>query len=353
MTLQQMYYITQVARYRSYSEAAKALFVSQSTLSLAIKDAETELHISIFDRSNKGIELTEEGTDFLTRIQDILDRSKNLEEYYLHRQLLGMRFSVSAQRLAFSVRAFNRLLESIDWDCYDVAMRECPTSNVISDVASGKSELGVLASEPHNFRLIQRSLNSNGLVFHELNQLASFVFLRKSHPLAARASVTFTDLREYPFVTYDQEADATYFSEEPVFYQPPVQKHPCNGPVYQDLPDPEQQLLQHRAGPAEQQRRGHAHRHAGNCGHSSGRGAILSAYWLYLPKGAPIDGCGPEVHFLPAGGNRGTGTGIDQEIDAKRPLFQRKSGLKQYGLVLPQMRYFSRKIHIIPFEQVS
>ena len=109
MTLQQMYYITQVARYRSYSEAAKALFVSQSTLSLAIKDAETELHISIFDRSNKGIELTEEGTDFLTRIQDILDRSKNLEEYYLHRQLLGMRFSVSAQRLAFSVRAFNRL----------------------------------------------------------------------------------------------------------------------------------------------------------------------------------------------------------------------------------------------------
>lgn len=218
MTLQQMYYITQVARYRSYSEAAKALFVSQSTLSLAIKDAESELHISIFDRSNKGIELTEEGTDFLTRIQDILDRSKNLEEYYLHRQLLGMRFSVSAQRLAFSVRAFNRLLESIDWDCYDVAMRECPTSNVISDVASGKSELGVLASEPHNFRLIQRSLNSNGLVFHELNQLASFVFLRKSHPLAARASVTFTDLREYPFVTYDQEADATYFSEEPVFY---------------------------------------------------------------------------------------------------------------------------------------
>ncbi len=218
MTLQQMYYITQVARYRSYSEAAKALFVSQSTLSLAIKDAETELHISIFDRSNKGIELTEEGTDFLTRIQDILDRSKNLEEYYLQRQLLGMRFSVSAQRLAFSVRAFNRLLESIDWDCYDVAMRECPTSNVISDVASGKSELGVLASEPHNFRLIQRSLNSNGLAFHELNQLASFVFLRKSHPLAARASVTFTDLREYPFVTYDQEADATYFSEEPVFY---------------------------------------------------------------------------------------------------------------------------------------
>ena len=85
MTLQQMYYITQVARYRSYSEAAKALFVSQSTLSLAIKDAESELHISIFDRSNRGIELTEEGTDFLTRIQDILDRSKNLEEYYLHR----------------------------------------------------------------------------------------------------------------------------------------------------------------------------------------------------------------------------------------------------------------------------
>lgn len=218
MTLQQMYYITQVAKYRSYSEAAKALFVSQSTLSLAIKEAETELHITIFDRSNKGIGLTEEGADFLTRIQDILDRSKNLEEYYLQRQLMGMRFSVSAQRLAFTVRAFNRLLENIDWECYDVAMRECTTSNVISDVANGKSELGVLASEPHNFRLIQRSLSSNGLIFHEMDQLASFVFLRKTHPLAGCASVSFADLREYPFVTYDQEADATYFSEEPVFY---------------------------------------------------------------------------------------------------------------------------------------
>lgn len=218
MTLQQMYYITQVAKYRSYSEAAKALFVSQSTLSLAVKDAETELRITIFDRSNKGIGLTEEGADFLSRIQDILDRSKNLEEYYLQRQLTDLRFSVSTQRLAFAVRAFNRLLDGIDWNSYDVAMRECGTGNVITDVASGKSELGILASEPHNFRMIQRSLTSNGLVFHELDQLASFVFLRKSHPLAAQPSVTFRDLREYPFVTYDQDAEATYFSEEPVFY---------------------------------------------------------------------------------------------------------------------------------------
>ena len=218
MTLQQMHYITQVAKYRSYTEAAKALFVSQSTLSLAVKDAETEMHITIFDRNNKGIILTEEGSDFLGRIQDILDRSKTLEEYYLQRQLLGMRFSVSAQRLAFAVRAFNQLLEQISWPCYDIAMRECTTNAVISDVASGKSELGVIAAEPHNFRLIQRSLTSNGLTFHELDQLASFVFMRKSHPLADHTSVTFEDLRDYPFVTYDQEADATYFSEEPVFY---------------------------------------------------------------------------------------------------------------------------------------
>lgn len=218
MTLQQMYYITQVAKFRSYSEAAKALFVSQSTLSLAVKDAETELHICIFTRNNKGIVLTEEGTDFLRRIQDILDRSKAVEEYYMQRQLMGMRFSVSAQRLSFATRAFNRLLNDIDWDCYDAAMRECTTGAVISDVASGKSELGVIASEPHNFRLIQRSLTSNGLIFRELDQLASFVFMRKSHPLAGRSSVTFRDLTEYPFVTYDQEVDATYFSEEPVFY---------------------------------------------------------------------------------------------------------------------------------------
>lgn len=218
MTLQQMYYITQVAKYRSYSEAAKALFVSQSTLSLAVKEAETELRIAIFDRSNKGIGLTEEGAEFIARIQDILDRAKGLEEYYSQRQLMDMRFSVSTQRLAFAVRAFNRLLDGIDWNSYDVAMRECGTGGVITDVSGGKSELGILASDPHNFRMLRRSLTSNGLVFHELDQLASFVFLRKTHPLASKASVSFRDLQEYPFVTYDQEAEASYFSEEPVFY---------------------------------------------------------------------------------------------------------------------------------------
>ncbi len=58
MTIQNMKYIIAVADYQSFSQAAKALFVSQSTLSTAIREVENDLGIQIFNRSSRGISLT-------------------------------------------------------------------------------------------------------------------------------------------------------------------------------------------------------------------------------------------------------------------------------------------------------
>ena len=65
MTLNQLRYVIQIADSSSMNEAAKAMFISQPSLSASVKDLEDEIGIEIFIRSNRGISLTPEGKEFL------------------------------------------------------------------------------------------------------------------------------------------------------------------------------------------------------------------------------------------------------------------------------------------------
>ncbi len=219
MTIQNMKYIIEIAKHHSFSAAAKALYISQSTLSVAVKEIENELGITIFSRNNKGVSLTYDGEDFLKYAKEIVEQTDYLEHRYQHRQYIPMRFSVSSQRLPFVTRAFNRFVSEIDLKNYDIAMRECPTHTVIHDIASGKSDLGVLAVHDSHKRTIQKVLDSNDITFTELGMLPVFVFLRSAHPLAGRECIALDDLKDYAFVTYDQEANSSHFTEEILFYE--------------------------------------------------------------------------------------------------------------------------------------
>ena len=64
MTLQQLRYVTTVAETGTMSEAARRLFVSQPGLTKAIRELEQEMGSIIFDRTNKGIEVSKDGAIF-------------------------------------------------------------------------------------------------------------------------------------------------------------------------------------------------------------------------------------------------------------------------------------------------
>ncbi|NZA39625.1 LysR family transcriptional regulator [Eubacterium callanderi] len=125
ISMQNMKYIVEIAKHHSISSAAKSLFVSQSTLSTAVREVEQQLGISIFKRNNRGIEVTFEGQDFLNHAKDIVEQSEYLERRYKHRKTLPMRFSVSTQRLPFSVMSFIQIVEDLELRHYDIAIREC------------------------------------------------------------------------------------------------------------------------------------------------------------------------------------------------------------------------------------
>ena len=81
MTLLQMTYILEVERCGSMNRAARNLFVSQSALSAAIAEVERELGITVFRRSNRGIDLTQEGRELVAQIAPLVEGSRQLTRY--------------------------------------------------------------------------------------------------------------------------------------------------------------------------------------------------------------------------------------------------------------------------------
>ena len=106
MTLQQLRYVIQAADSRSMNEAAKALYISQPSLSEAIKELEKEIGIELFKRSSHGTVLTPEGEEFLGYARQVTDQYQLLENRYIYRTKGKKKFSVSMQHYSFAVKAF-------------------------------------------------------------------------------------------------------------------------------------------------------------------------------------------------------------------------------------------------------
>ena len=214
MTLQQIRYVIAIANTSSMNEAAKKLFVSQPSLSSAIKELEEELQITVFSRTNKGVVLTEEGKEFLIYAKQILEQVELLEEKYIDHNI-KKKFGVSTQHYSFAVKAFVEMVKDFDMNQYEFAIRETRTSDVLQDVKNGKSEIGILYINDFNEKVMNKLLKSNELQFKELLKCKGYVYLWKDHPLARNKIITMRELEDYPCLAFEQgENNSFYFAEE-------------------------------------------------------------------------------------------------------------------------------------------
>lgn len=215
MKLQQLRYVVKVAECGSITEASRRLFVSQPSITASIRDLEKEMGVHIFERTNKGVIVSEEGETFLGYARQVLDQADLLEGKYKGTSEQVPHFSVSCQHYSFAVNAFVDVIREFDAARYDFTLREEQTHEIIEDVAHMKSELGILYLSEHNREVIERMLAANELVFEGLFCAAPHVFVCADHPLADHASVTLEDLEDYPFLSYEQGSyNSFYYSEE-------------------------------------------------------------------------------------------------------------------------------------------
>lgn len=215
MKLQQLRYVAKVAECGSITEASRRLFVSQPSITASIRDLENEMGVHIFERTNKGVIVSEEGETFLGYARQVLDQADLLEGKYKGTSEQVPHFSVSCQHYSFAVNAFVDVIREFDAARYDFTLREEQTHEIIEDVAHMKSELGILYLSEHNREVIERMLAANELVFEGLFCATPHVFVCADHPLADHASVTLEDLEDYPFLSYEQGSyNSFYYSEE-------------------------------------------------------------------------------------------------------------------------------------------
>lgn len=215
VTLQQLHYFLEVAAEGSISAAADLLYVAQPTISAAMKDLESRLGRSLLLRSARGVTLTQEGVEFLGYARGVVEQMSLLEQRYLDRPPTRRLLGVSAQHYSFAVDAFVRMVRSTPAAQYEFSLRETRTWDIIEDVRTLRSELGILYRNDFNAKVIDKLLRDAGLAFHALFLAQPHIFISRSNALASRDRVRLEDLAALPRLTFDQGANNSfYFAEE-------------------------------------------------------------------------------------------------------------------------------------------
>lgn len=215
MTLQQLRYVIMVAQKGTVSEAAKELFISQPSLSNAIKELEKELGIVIFSRTNKGVIISDDGLEFLGYARQVVEQADLLGSRYLQDKVTKKRFCVSTQHYSFVVNAFVDLVKKYRDSNYEFMIRETRTHEIIEDVKTLKSEVGILYINDFNQKVINKLLKENNLIFYQLFSAKPHIFISDTNPLSTRNIVSLKDIEPYPYLSFEQgQYNSFYYSEE-------------------------------------------------------------------------------------------------------------------------------------------
>ena len=217
MTLQQLKYITLVAEKGNITDAAKALYISQPSLTAAIKELEKEMNIQIFDRTNKGVHVSKEGELFLGYARQILEQVYLLEDHYKNEGTRKQEFCISTQHYSFAVNAFVDLIKEYGQNEYDFSLRETQTYEIIEDVARMKSEIGVLYLDSFNEPVIRKLLKTSQLQFEPLFTARPHIFISSSHPLAKKKVISLHELSPYPYLSFEQGDNGSFYFAEEIF----------------------------------------------------------------------------------------------------------------------------------------
>jgi len=216
VTLQQMNYVITISETGSFNRAAEKLYIAQPSLSSAVHELEKELGVILFNRGGKGATLTADGASFLPYARSVMTQYQNLLEAYGKQGLHRQKFAVSTQHYSFAVKAFVDLTRSYDVAEYEFAIRETRTKQVIDDVISSRSEIGILYLGDFNRKVLTKMINGNGLEFHHLIDCNAYVYLWKGHPLAEREAIAFEDLAPYPCLSFEQGEESNFYLAEEI-----------------------------------------------------------------------------------------------------------------------------------------
>lgn len=225
MTFQQLKYMETVAECGSISVAAKKLFISQPSLTNAIHELETNIQKALFIRTPRGMQITQEGVEFLGYAKQVLQQMSIMEDRYGMTEQSKQYFCVSTQHYTFAANAFVELVRKYGKEAYEFTLYEGKTHEIIENVRNLRSELGIIYMSNFNRVVIQKLLKENNLEFFSLFTTNPHVFLSKEHPLARKKKIMLEELERYPCVTFDQGINNSFYFAEEIMSTRQIEKH--------------------------------------------------------------------------------------------------------------------------------
>ena len=217
MTLQQLHYVITISEMGSFNKASEVLYIAQPSLTGAVQELEKEIGILIFNRTRKGVSLTNDGVEFINHARQLYGQYEIILDKYGKGGMLKKKFGISTQHYSFAVKSFVEMVKKFNTAEYEFAIRETKTREVIEDVSTAKSEIGILYLSDFNRKIITKLLRTNNLEFHKLIDCKPYVYLWKGHPLSKLASIRFDQLTDYPCLSFEQGDNGSFYFAEEIF----------------------------------------------------------------------------------------------------------------------------------------
>ncbi|MGN0453063.1 MAG: LysR family transcriptional regulator [Ruminococcus sp.] len=198
MNLTHMKYAVEIAEARSINKAAEKLYVGQPNLSRALKELETSLGITIFERSAKGMTLTPDGEIFIRYAKTILKQIDDVESIFKSDNETKSRFAISVPRASYITEAFTQFSKSFGKnEQVELFYRETNSMRTIKNVLQDDYKLGIIRYAENFDHYYKNMMSEKNFSYELISEFRYVILTSKDSPLAKLEKVTYEDLADY------------------------------------------------------------------------------------------------------------------------------------------------------------
>ncbi len=198
MNILQLKYAMEVAKTGSIKKAAENLYMAQPNLSRAIKELESSLGITVFDRNAKGMTLTPDGEKLIAYGERILRQVDELEAIFKEEHEEKATFSISVPRACYISQAFAQFSWSlVNQKKAEIFYKETNASRAINNILHADYKLGIIRYAEKNDKHFKEMLDDKGLVGELVTEFKYRLIMSKEHPLASKKDIRYDDLKDY------------------------------------------------------------------------------------------------------------------------------------------------------------
>ena len=197
MNILHMKYAACVAKTGSLAKASEKLLIAVPNISRSIKELEADIGITIFERTNKGMELTPEGEEFINYANGILGQINQLDRFYKDGSPKKQRFSVSVPRACYISEAFTEFSKSLSHNAAEIFYKETNSQRTITNLLNHDYKLGIIRYAENYDSYFKAMLEENGLKYETITEFSYLLLMSRDNPLAKQERITYSHLTDY------------------------------------------------------------------------------------------------------------------------------------------------------------